>query len=171
MATEDDDTRIREGLKFLSRADIAVIRSSVPLERLEEDPVSSIADLLKVAEFHVDGTLYRGRMTHTQSRYLGSYTASLRQFADAIARILLHMNDRILDALWDLESALLAIPKGTKPKLVNLPIAVPATGTCIYDTGKQASGLTQSFCETGLQGTWTPDKLKPKRSARARGAR
>jgi hypothetical protein len=142
---EDDDTRIQKGLKFLTKADKAVISSSAPLERLENQSVSNIAKVLKVVRFDVGGNTYTGRMARAQFEYLRTCTGSLSQFANAIAEVLLTMNDRVLDALSDLEGALAADSASTPP---------PPTGCCYYDTNKKRDGVTQSYCEGALLGMW-----------------
>src|SRR5258708_2560124 len=94
----DDHLRIKAGLRFLSRADKEVIRACIPLFRLEDLDDSELAHLLRKAEFHVAGKTYQGLMTAEQADYLHHYTGSARQFADAIARVLINMNNRVVDA-------------------------------------------------------------------------
>ncbi len=97
MATASDDERIRKGLRFLTRADKAVIRAAVPLERLTGtvNP-PGILDLLHEFSFNVGGNIYIGVMTQGQYTYLQRYTDSLRNFADAISRVLIKNNGNVV---------------------------------------------------------------------------
>ncbi len=158
MATASDDERIRKGLRFLTRADKAVIRAAVPLERLTGtvNP-PGILDLLHEFSFNVGGNIYIGVMTQGQYTYLQRYTDSLRNFADAISRVLIKNNGNVVGALTDLSAALDA------PAIRNTPVAehglvpVPPVGCCTYDTNQQSNGITQTYCEGGLQGQWSPN--------------
>jgi hypothetical protein len=156
MPPTSDDKRIREGLKFLTRSDKTVIRAAVLLEKLEgiTNPQGP-ADLLKEFSFEVSTSFYRGRMTQEQYTYLQGCTDTLRKFADAISRILLKMNGKVVNALTDLSSAL-DVPT-SKVRVVALGggIGPPPTGCCTYDTNQQSDGVSQSFCEVGLQGQWS----------------
>jgi hypothetical protein len=168
----DDDQRIRKGLQFLTRADRSLLRVAAPLERLVGKPNSQgIADPLKNYSFAVGRKNYTGRMTKEQRDYLQGYTGSLRRFADAIARVLLKMNGKVVEVLRDLK-AVSEAPARLKAGRV-LPLA--ATGCCTYDTNQMKDGVTQTFCEVGLQGQWSPNpcggQAQPKRKGLARGAR
>jgi hypothetical protein len=173
--TTDDDQRIRGGLKFLKRSDRMIIRATAILEELEQAPCPQEADdLLEVFTFRVGGKSYVGTMTLEQSKYLKKYTRNLRQFADAISRILLKMNDMVLDSLSDLKETL-DVPTGTEVEGTRVGVTVP-TGCCTYNTNQQRDGVSQSYCVGGLQGSWSPNPCvgqssdKDRGSARARGA-
>jgi hypothetical protein len=94
-------------------------------------------------------------MTQEQYTYLQGYLGSLRKFADAIARVLINSNDNVVAALDDLRAGLNA-PKARK-KATGGRRVVPAAivGCCTYDTNLQSDGITQTYCEGGLQGYWS----------------
>lgn len=155
------EQRIRKGLKFLAKSDKAVIRSAVILEVLEEiSNPQGVAALLKPYKFKVGPNSFIGIMTKGQSTYLKGYTQALETFADAISRILIQMNANIPKALTDLGAAL-AVPmaESNAPKSAARTdgpggIVTPTLGCCTFDTNQQEGGISESFCEGGLAGTW-----------------
>jgi hypothetical protein len=154
--TTDDDKRIRQGLKFLVKADSAVIRAALPLEILEEvpDPLG-VGQLLERVHFTVERRRYRGRMSKQQYDYLSGKTGSLKEFADAIAKVLIGIDAQVVQALGDLSAALGAPAAMRRGAVVDGDgIGVPVTGCCTYDTNLQKEKVSQSFCLGGLQGTW-----------------
>ncbi|MGO9469993.1 MAG: hypothetical protein ACLQIB_21785 [Isosphaeraceae bacterium] len=155
MATVSDDQRIREGLKFLTQADKAVIRASRPLEILTGtvNP-PGIRDLLDQFFFSVSGNIYGGVMTQAQFTYLQGYTDSLANFADAISRLLIKNNGNVVEALTAASAALDApvVQHGAATAQGGVP--VPQVGCCNYDS-TQCDGITQTYCQTGLQGQWS----------------
>jgi len=155
MATASDDQRIREGLKFLTQADKAVIRASVPLEILTGtvNP-PGIRDLLDQFFFNVSGNIYGGVMTQAQFTYLQGYTDSLTSFADAISRVLIKNNGNVVDALNALSAALDAPIIQHAAGAAQSGVPVPPVGCCNYDS-TQCDGITQTYCQTGLQGQWS----------------
>ena len=157
MPPNNDDRRVREGLKFLTRADKAVIRAALPLEQLVEEPnPQGIAELMAEFSFAVGDNSYGGRMTEAQAAYLQGYLGNVEQFADAIARLLLKMNAQVVKALTDLSCAL-DVPAGPRAAVaLDSGVGVPATGCCTYDSTQQ-DGVSQTFCEVGLQGQWDPN--------------
>jgi hypothetical protein len=175
MSPNNDDRRVREGLRFLTQANKAVIRAALPLERLVEEPnPQGIAELVVEFSFAVGDNSYMGRMTEAQAAYLQGYQGSVEQFADAIARLLVKMNARVVAALTDLSRAL-DVPAGPRASVaLDSGIGVPATGCCTYDSTQQ-DGVTQTFCVVGLQGQWdsNPCTRKPvtKRKNLARASR
>jgi hypothetical protein len=155
MPKSSDDQRIRGGLKFLTAADRAVIRAAGLLVRLTGDPSAQEPDdLLERFGFEVGGNTYAGQMTQDQFTYLKQCTGDPREFADAIARILLKMDGKVVDALKDLNDALVVAERGQAGAAGGGVTPTP-TGCCTYDS--QTRETTQSFCEGGLQGTWTSD--------------
>jgi hypothetical protein len=165
MEPVKDVDRIRKGLRFLAKADKAVIRSAVILELLEgvSNP-PGIADLLKRFTFHIGRKSFSGLMTEEQAGYLKGYTGDFRKFADAIASTLLKMNKKIPEALTDLSDALDPSKAKLKARLAG-GISPPPCGCCTYDTGQQQNGVTQSFCEGGLVGNWDPNPcIRPGKS-------
>jgi hypothetical protein len=157
MPPVSDDQRIRQGLKFLTKADNAVIRAADYLARLEGTPNSQgVGDLLEVVTFDVAGYTYKGKMTQEQYEYLqGFTTGSLGKFADALAKMLLNMNGKVVEAREDLRGAL-AVPAAKRVALAATGDGTPPTGCCTYGSNQQKNGITQAFCEGGLQGTWSP---------------
>lgn len=162
MPSNNDDRRVREGLKFLAQADKAVIRAALPLERLvEEADPQGVAELMSEFSFDVDDNSYLGRMTEAQAAYLQGYLGSVEQFADAIAGLLVKINASVVAALTDLSHAL-EVPAGPRASVaLNSGIGVPATGCCTYDSTQQ-NGVTQTFCQAGLQGQWNPNPCASK---------
>lgn len=162
MSPNNDDRRVREGLRFLAKADRAVIRAALPLERLVEEPEpQGIAELMSAFSFDVGDNSYLGQMTEAQAAYLQGYLGSVEQFADAIASLLVKMNAKVVDALTDLSCAL-EVPAGPRAGVAsNSGIDVPATGCCTYDSTQQ-NGVTQTFCQVGLQGQWNPNPCPSK---------
>jgi hypothetical protein len=164
MPPNNEDRRVREGLKFLTQADKAVIRAAGPLHRLVAEPQpQGIAELLEEFSFDVGDNSYVGRMTEAQAAYLRGYRGSLEQFADAIAGLLVKMNARVVDALTGLSGAL-DVPAGPRASMArNAGIGEAATGCCTYDNTQQ-DGITETFCVVGLQGTWDPNPCPSKPS-------
>jgi hypothetical protein len=148
--------RIRGGLRFLARADKAVIRAAAPLERLEGEDPAGASDLLEAVTLDVGGRRYVGMMTQGQYEYLQGYTGSPVQFADAIARVLVKMNGKVVDILTDLSRAFdVPATRGAVGPVGS--IDPPPTGCCTFDTNQQKDGITKSFCVGGLQGQWSPN--------------
>ncbi len=176
MAIASDDQRIRKGLKFLTQADKAVIRAAVPLERLTGtmNP-PGIHDLLDEFFFNVSGNIYRGVMTQGQYAYLQGYTNSLANLADAIARVLIQNNSNVVGALTDLSAALDAPAIQNAAVTAQSGVPVPPVGCCTYNTNQQSNGITQTYCEGGLQGQWSHNPCvgapHGKRNNPARGKR
>jgi hypothetical protein len=158
MPPVSDDQRIRKGLKFLTRADKAVIRASVPLERLTGNAnPPGIHTLLNEFSFSVGSNDYSGVMTQEQYTYLQGFTGSLGKFANAISSVLINSNNNVVGALSDLNAGL--GPPMVRNRAVVGPRAVvaPAVGCCSYDTDEQSNGIAQTYCEGGLQGQWSPN--------------
>jgi hypothetical protein len=158
-ATVDTNQRIRDGLKFLTKADIAAVRAGDLLQKIEGVPhPAGVADLIQDYTFDVEGIHYKGRMTQPQHDYLAGKTATLDAFADAIVKIILNMNAAFLDVIGDLNHALGAPPARARKAAAVLNggsvIPPPPVGCCTYDDNEQQDGVTQSFCVGGLQGTW-----------------
>jgi hypothetical protein len=175
MPPSSDDQRIRKGLKFLTKADTAVIRAAVVLEKLEGDPSpQGPADLLHLYAFDVGAKRYAGRVTTEQNDYLQGYTGNQRKFADALARILLSMNRQVPDIIKALSKSLKPPTRASGTRVPNGGITPPPLGCCTYDNTKQ-DGVSQSFCEGGLQGHWDqnpcPRHTPGKSGSAARGSR
>lgn len=169
MPPVTDQQRIRKGLRFLSRADRAVLRAATPLERLEEMTPPTIAGTLRWFDFTVKGSKFRGMMTQEQNAFLRKHTDTLRHFADAVAKVLLNINDRLLNVLGDLSGALDTPPARRKTfRATGGGIGPPTYGCCTYDDNQQQNNVSQSFCLGGLQGTWVagPCTGKPPSGAR-----
>jgi hypothetical protein len=156
-----DEVRIRKGLKFLFRASSALIKAAAQLEQLHGNTAPpTVADLLKACSLEAGGATYRGKLTQQQHDYLKTQTGSVKQLADAIAKIIIRMDGKVLDAGEDLSKAL-APPRAPKKAAVAESAIMAGNGTgarvgcCTYDATQQ-NGITQSFCEGGLQGTWAP---------------
>jgi hypothetical protein len=174
MPPVSDDKRIRQGLKFLHKADKALIRANLLLEILEEvSNPQGPAELLHKYTFDVGGKTYAGTMTQDQSDYLKGYTASQKKFADAIARVLLKMNRDTLKSMTDLEGALVVPGGKAKAKAPPGTILQAATGCCTYDDNQQSDGVTKAFCQVGLAGQWSPNPCDgiPPDARRRRAAR
>jgi hypothetical protein len=154
-----DEQRIRKGLVFLLKTDRALLRAAVPLTRLLElpDPLPA-SKALRAYTFQVEGRTYRGQMTPDQDAHLRKHMGSARKFADAIAKVLGHVNDKVVRALHNLNEAPGAPParRGGPALFDGGPPPPPPVGCCSYDTNQQADGVTQSFCEGGLLGHWVP---------------
>jgi hypothetical protein len=148
-----DEQRIRGGLRFLTKADDATIRAAVHLQRLEGTPnPAGVGELLEEFSFDVDGERFSGWMTQAQYDYLGGQTGNLCEFADAIAKVLVGINSKVLRALSDLSGVINTAPAAAA--LADGQGECPAPlGCCTYDSTRDP-GITQAFCEGGLQGTW-----------------
>jgi hypothetical protein len=160
-----DDQRIRSGLKFLTKADRRFIKAAAQLEKLAgvSSPPSA-GDLLHKFRFEVAGNRYKGRMTQEQHDSLVGHQGSLFDFANAIADLILILNNALLCALDALtkgwEATKVSCPAIESKPDVSQVIGGVATGCCTYDTNLQKNGVTQSFCESGLQGHWDPQPCK-----------
>jgi hypothetical protein len=173
MAIVNDDQHIKKGLKFLAKANKHVIRASHPLEKLlgvAHPP--GIHDLLKDYGFEVAGNSYSGLLTKRQAAYLNDHAGSLKKFAKAVTILLIVSNKNVVKALDDLGAALeapLTQAEGTKSQ-----DEFPApTGCCMVD-GEPYNYCTQTYCEQGLQGTWSnqPCGTSPRsKSSKAAGAK
>jgi hypothetical protein len=171
MTTSDHEI-IKEGLKFLAKADRRAIRAADELWKLTgtANPPTP-ADLLDRYDFSVEGLMYHGKMTAEQYNYLTVFQATQKEFADAVAWLLLNLNGAVVDALTHLIRGLKAISvAGPSPILAStrarMPAAVvipppPPVGCCRYDTNQQSNGVTRTFCELGLQGTWDSHPCPP----------
>jgi len=156
MPAVSDNQRIRQGLKFLTKADKVTIRASDPLLRLMgvKNP-PKVKDVLAWYAFSIAGNDYQGRMSQEQATYLKKFTTDLKTFADAIARLLIVSNHEVLDAIKDLGAALETSEKVKVAGSTALPV-----GCCSYDTNLETGDMTQSYCEGGLQGTWDPNPCR-----------
>jgi hypothetical protein len=159
VAATDDQQRIRKGLKFISKTDRRVVKIAGRLLKLSgiSHPPGA-GDLLKRFRFTVAGNQYDGKMTQQQNNYLVGYQASLREFADAVSRVILHLDRATMQAVKDLSSGLGApAAHAIAPPGPNGVIPPPPTGCCSFDTNQQQDGVTEAFCEGGLQGNWDPN--------------
>jgi hypothetical protein len=147
----DIDSRIKKGLRFLTKADVKLIRANVILSKLDgnEDP-DGPDDLLKRRKFTVEGRLFVGWMTNGQYGKLSGYTGSKTVFANAVARLILSMRKSLVRAIGDIEEALVIPAKGAKQIASG---GTAPTGCCTYGGG-QKSDTSQAFCELGLAGMW-----------------
>ncbi len=151
--TATDDERIRQGLKFLYKADRTIIRAAVHLEQLAEIPFPQGPDeLLQRVTFKVGKAEYVGKMTEEQADYLDNYRGSVKQFADAVSRVILNMDQQGYAALIDLSGALVAPPRDKESELSG-GITPPPTGCCYFDNTHQ-DNVTESYCKGGLLGSW-----------------
>ncbi|MBI3409374.1 MAG: hypothetical protein HY040_13620 [Planctomycetes bacterium] len=161
-----DHQIIKEGLKFLTKADRRAIRAADELWKLTgtANPPTP-ADLLDRFDFSVAGHPYHGKMTAEQYNYLAAFQATQKKFADAVAWVLLNLNGAVVHALSDLirglkASATLSTASGRKAVAVVIP-PPPPVGCCRYDTNQQSNGVTRTFCELGLQGNWDSHPCPP----------
>ncbi len=166
MAVTDDE-RIRRGLTFLSLADRRIIKAAVQIAKLlgPDDP-PDVGDLLFWFRFRVDRTRYSGRMTEEQYDYLKGHQGSLLEFANAIADIILNLNDVVVETLKSLDKGLTAPRSGAAAASagVESPLeyyGTPPLGCCRYDTNLQRPEVLQSTCEGPLAGTWTVGPCPP----------
>jgi hypothetical protein len=156
------DQHIRKGLHFLSKANRAVIRASIPLEKLlgvAHPP--GIPALLKLYSFSVAGAKYSGWLTTEQAKFLKNQTGNLQTFFSALERLLMHSSHGVVDAIAGLEYAVEAprvSVKGAKARSVLLATKV---GCCTVD-GEPYGNCTETYCEQGLKGKWSQDPCNPR---------
>jgi hypothetical protein len=150
-APVSEEQRIREGLKFLSQADTAVIKAAGHLLILQGKAKPRTPDqLLERFSFRVNGRGYSGKMTRQQRDYLSRHTGDEEEFADAIAKILVNCNALVRHAVRDLDKALDKPRKGHREGVLDKV----KVGCCTFDNNQQEENVTQSFCKGGLQGQW-----------------
>jgi hypothetical protein len=151
-----DDKRIRQGLKYLFKADSAAVRAAGYLKKLLgiANPPTA-ASVLKPVVFKVPGHKhkYKGRMTKAQATYLKTQTGTQKMLADAIAEVLINIDHAVLDALEDLGLAQGAPGPAPTPAAKMKALDGLQKGCCTYDDTQQ-EGITQATCVGGLVGTW-----------------
>lgn len=155
MPPVSDDQKIRKGLKFIAKANKAVIEASIPLEVLEgDDDPPGILELMKRYTFTVEGVTYHGRLTVPQATYLNGQTGSLATFAKAVVAILVQSSTYVANALVALDAALEAPGYVITNQIGTGPIIPPpSVGGCTVDGDCYNCSVT--YCEQGLQGSWS----------------
>jgi hypothetical protein len=155
-----EDQRIRKGLKFLCKADRRAVKAAVQLEKLTGlcDP-PGVGEVLQWYRFTVQGKRYEGRMSRKQYEQLKGHVGSKKAFADAIADVILSLNNAVVDALKALSKGLC----GTQAAVAAAALTGedgdggvfdPPLGCCNYDTNLQKDDVTEYICEVALLGEW-----------------
>ena len=155
MLDATDDERIRAGLSFLAKTDEALINAGHPLAEITgiSDP-PGVTTLLDKYTFRVAGTDYAGLMTEPQFQILDGHKGSLREFADAIADVLIYSTHELIEAARGINRGLI----GADLKVDML--AVADEGCCTYDTGMHKN-TGKDNCYTGLKGSnWVKEPCK-----------
>jgi hypothetical protein len=148
-----DEKMIKQGLRFLARADAVAIRAAAALLKLQgAASVPTAAGLLKPYTFDVGKGEYRfsGRMTRQQADYLSTQTASLLKFGHALQKILVNSNHKVNRAVADLDAAL----GSGKPRMADGLLSSLRLGCCVYDETMEEN-VSKTYCINGLQGDWT----------------
>lgn len=145
------DQHIRKGLKFIGKANRAIIEAAIPLEVLVGDDPPDIHQLLTRYSFTVGKNTYHGMLTKEQATYLNGQTGSLEAFAKAVVKILIGSNNNVAQALSDLDAALEA--PGAKANGARPQSVIPQPVGCCSVDGVDYS-CSETYCEQGLQGTW-----------------
>ncbi len=176
---------LRGWLRFLTRADVAVIRSALVLERFEQekDPPEP-AQALKHRVFTIGGFKFRARATREQLDYLGQFTADLGTFTTGLLKLLMQLNTGVYrviccqrDALNVPSLAMAAEVAAGEADLTPADVVVagdgdvtpPQLGCCMVDGQAPQPNVTQAFCD-GIQGTWNPGPCPPAQVSAARKA-
>jgi hypothetical protein len=170
--TSESHSRIRRVLKFITKADIAVIQAADLLEILEGDEnPQGPADLLKRHPFVVKepngGThTFTARLTQAQIDYLNKFTKTLKDFEKAVLSVLQWSGVYVVRALTDLATAIAApVPREEADKRDRTGpggggIDPPPLGCCYYDTNLSENDISESYCEGALQGQWSPNPCR-----------
>jgi hypothetical protein len=168
-------SRIHRVLRFITKADIAVIQAADLIEILEGDEnPQAPADLLKPWTFVVNDPTpnhpqhtFNAKLTQAQIDYLNSQLkpppGTLAQLDAALLNMLVWSGKYVVNALNDLAGAVAASDPSSHShkKAASGPggggIDPPALGCCYYDTHLTQNDLTESYCEGALQGQWSPN--------------